>query len=165
VGVSGVNVHTFPGAGYELFNVTHTGGSWRAAVAPEYYGLLMFARATPPGSRLVAVGASANGALHTWATRARDGTVRVVLTNGGSSSRVLAVRIDGADGRASLYRLTAPSASATSGVTLGGQSFGAETGTGLLAGQSECSSVTPADGRYVVSLPATSAALLVLPPH
>ena len=165
VGVSGVNVHTFPGAGYELFNVTHTGGSWRAAVAPEYYGLLMFARATPPGSRLVAVGASGNGAVHTWATRARDGTVRVVLSNDGSGSRVLAVRIDGADGRASLYRLTAPSASATSGVTLGGQSFGAETGTGLLAGQSESFSVTPADGRYVVSLPATSAALLVLPPH
>ena len=163
VGVSGVNVHTFPGAGYELFKIAHTGGRWSAAVAPEYYGLLMFARATPPGSRLVAVGHPASGAVHTWATRAPDGTVRVVLSNAGSSPRVLTVRVPGRDPKATLTRLTAPSASATSGVTLGGQSFGARTGTGLLAGRPESSSVAPDDGRYVVSLPATSAAMLVLP--
>ena len=165
VGVSGVNVHTFPGAGYELFHITHTGGGWRAAVAPEYYGLLMFARATPPGSRLVTVGRADSGAVHTWATRAPDGTVRVVISNEGSSRRVLVVHVPGAHARASLSRLTAPGASATSGVTLGGQSFGGETGTGLLAGRPETSSVDPDDGRYVVSLPATSAAMLVLPPH
>jgi len=166
VGVSGVNVHTFPGAGYELFNITHTGGSWRAAVAPEYYGLLMFARATPPGSRLVNVGGGgAGGPVHSWATRARDGTIRVVLTNEGSSPRTLAVRIAGRNAKAALTRLTAPSASAKSGVTLGGQSFAAQTETGLLAGRAENSSVAPYDGRYVVSLPATSAAMLVLPPR
>ena len=165
VGVSGVNVHTFPGAGYELFNITDTGGKWRAAVAPEYYGLLMFARATPAGSRLVTVGHAAGGTVHTWATRAPDGTVRVVLSNEGSSPRAVAVRVPGRDTKATLTRLTAPSASATSGVTLGGQSFGSQTATGQLAGRPASSSVAADDGRYVVSLPAASAAMLVLPPR
>jgi hypothetical protein len=78
---------------------------------------------------------------------------------------VLAVHVPGRDPQATLTRLTAPGASATSGVTLGGQSFGAETGTGLLAGRAATTSVAPDDGRYVVSLPATSAAMLVLPPR
>ena len=51
-GVDGVNIHTFPGAGYDLFNMTRAGDRWRAAIAPEYYGLLLFARAAPPGSQL-----------------------------------------------------------------------------------------------------------------
>jgi Glycosyl hydrolase family 79 C-terminal beta domain len=165
VGVSGVNVHTFPGAGYELFRVTRSAGKWRAAVSPEYYGMLLFAEATPPGARLVAVSHDAGGAVQTWATRAPDGTVRIVLTNEGSSQHVLAIHVPGHDPRATLIRLTAPGASATSGVTLGGQSFGAETGTGLLAGRAATTSVAPDDGRYVVSLPATSAAMLVLPPR
>jgi len=164
-GVSGVNVHTFPGAGYELFRITESGGQWRAAVSPEYYGMLMFAEATPPGSRLVAVGHAASGAVHTWATRAPDGTVRIVLSNEGSSPRAVAVRVPGRDPKATLTRLAAPSARATTGVTLGGQSFGAQTETGRLGGRSEGSSVSPDDGRYVVSLPAASAAMLVLPPR
>ena len=164
-GVSGVNVHTFPGAGYELFRITRSDGQWRAAVSPEYYGLLMFAEATPPGSRLVPVGHAAGGAVQTWATRAPDGTVRMVVTNEGPSQRVLAVHVSGPNPNATLTRLTAPGASATSGVTLGGQSFGGETRTGQLAGRSDTLTVAPDDGRYVVSLPATSAAMLVLPPR
>src|SRR5262249_45971322 len=42
VGVDGVNLHTFPRAGYELFRLTRANGHWQADVAPEYYGLLMF---------------------------------------------------------------------------------------------------------------------------
>ena len=134
VGVSGVNVHTFPGAGYELFKISRQDGQWRAAVSPEYYGMLMFAEATPPGSHLVSVGPTGVPGVNVWATRAADGTVRVVLTNEGSSTHELAVRIPGKFKRATLTRLTAPSPSATSGVTLGGQSFGAQTSTGRLAG-------------------------------
>jgi len=53
VGIDGVNVHTFPGAGYELFTFSHAEGRWRASIAPEYYGLLMFAQAAPPGSVMI----------------------------------------------------------------------------------------------------------------
>jgi hypothetical protein len=164
VGVSGVNIHTFPGAGYELFGITHSDGRWRAAVAPEYYGLLTFARAAPPGSRLLSVRPAVSVAVDTWATRAVDGTVRVVVTNAGTSRRALAVRVPGAHGSATLTRLTAPSSSSASGVTLGGQSFGPETSTGVLAGPAQTSAVSDDHGRYVVELPPSSAAMLVLPP-
>ena len=161
-GVSGVNIHTFPGAGYELFRITNSGGQWRAAIAPEYYGLLMFARAAPPGSRLLSVSRPAGGAVDTWATRATDGTLRVVLGNSGSGPRTLAIRVPGAHGNATLTRLTAAGPSATSGVTLGGQSFGSQTSTGALAGPAQRASVPEDDGRYVVELPPASAAMLVL---
>ena len=50
VGVDGVNFHMLPGSDYELFTVSHTAsGAWQAFVHPEYYGLLMFAQAFPPG--------------------------------------------------------------------------------------------------------------------
>jgi Glycosyl hydrolase family 79 C-terminal beta domain len=164
-GVSGVNIHTFPGAGYELFGFTQSGGQWRAAVSPEYYGMLMFARAAPPGSRLLSVSRATTGAVDTFATRAADGTIRVVLSNQGSTPRTMAIRVPGAHGDAMLTRLTASSPSATSGVTLGGQSFGPQTSTGELAGPAQQASVAEDDGRYVVELPPASAAMLVLPPR
>ena len=165
VGVSGVNVHTFPGAGYELFKISHQGGQWRATVSPEYYGMLMFAEATPPGSHLVSVSPTGVPGVNIWATRATDGTVRVVLTNDGSRPHELAVRMPGKFKDATLARLTAPSPSASSGVTLSGQSFGDATSTGRLAGRPQTTSVAPRDGRYAVSLPAASAAMLVLSPR
>ncbi|MBV8217110.1 MAG: hypothetical protein JO325_01490, partial [Solirubrobacterales bacterium] len=155
VGVSGVNVHTFPGAGYELFRITQSGGRWQAAVAPEYYGLLMFARAAPAGSHLLRVSSAGVSGVSVWATRATNGTVRVVLANEGASARKVAVRVPGTFKTATLARLTAPSASATSGVTLGGQSFGAQTATGVLAGPSQRAPVSGNGGRYAVTLPAT----------
>jgi len=163
-GVSGVNIHTFPGAGYELFRIAQAGGTWRAAVSPEYYGMLMFAQATPPGSRLLSVAPTGIPGVYVWATRARDETIRVVLTNEGSTPHALAVHMPGKFETVTLARLTAPSPSATSGVTLGGQSFGAQTTTGRLAGPSEQTSVSGDDGRYPVTLPAGSAAMLVLSP-
>lgn len=47
-------------------------------------------------------------------------------------------------------------------MTLGGQSFGAVTTTGQLAGTRQVASVKPRGGAYTVSLPAASAALLTL---
>lgn len=72
VGVDGVNFHTFPGARYELFSFKRRHRRWRGFVAPEYYGLLTFAEAAPPGSSLLRVSGSL-GNVRAWATRAPEG--------------------------------------------------------------------------------------------
>jgi len=163
VGVHGVNIHTFPGAGYELFRIGRVAGGWRAVVSPEYYGLLLFARAAPAGARLLGVSGAASGAVRTWATRGRDGTIRVVFVNSGRTARRLMVALTGARAaRAILERLIAPSVRARNDVSLSGQSLGAPTFTGTLAGNPRTIAMSPMHGRYVVMLPAASAAMLVL---
>jgi Glycosyl hydrolase family 79 C-terminal beta domain len=164
IGVHGVNIHTFPGAGYELFKVTHASGRWQAAVAPEYYGLLMFTRAAPPRSRLLRVAPAGTGAVKIWATRGPDGTIRVVLINDGNTRGTVALRVAHGTGTASLERLAAPSVRSASGVTLAGQSFGRLTSTGLLAGRPQHLTVEARGGAYLVRVPAVSAAMLVVRP-
>jgi hypothetical protein len=159
VGVDGVNVHTWPGAVYNLFNFANTSAGWQASVEPEYYGLLMFAQAAPAGSHLVRT-ASSNPTIRAWATRATDGTIRVTLINDSTTSaQSLAVDVSGAQGAASITRLLAPSAAATSGVTIGGQSLGA---TGELTGPAVATTVALGAGGYTVQMPPASAALLTV---
>jgi len=163
VGVDGVNIHTYPHAPYELFTFTHEDGKWSGSVSPEYYGLLMFAQAAPAGSHLLRT-SGALGNVRAWATGAPDGTEHVVLINDYTAqSRTVDVRIAGAHGAATLERLRAPGIHALTGVTIGGQSFGTTTDTGLLTGPSAASAVNPAHGGYAVRLPPASAAMLTLP--
>jgi hypothetical protein len=163
-GADGVNIHTFPGAGYELFKLSQASGRWQASVAPEYYGLLMFAQAAPPGSRLLRIG-SATGPVKVWATRSPDGTIRVVTINKDTArAHVVSLPAGDVSGAASLERLEAPNAAAATGVTLGGQSFGSKTDTGSLPQPSKAVVQRSADGSYVISVPAASAALLTFPP-
>jgi hypothetical protein len=75
----------------------------------------------------------------------------------------VAVRIAGAQGPAALERLRGKGITATSGVTLGGQSFGSSTATGTLAGHSTVASIQPSGGAYVIPVPRASAAMLTLP--
>jgi hypothetical protein len=162
IGVDGVNIHTFSGATYGLFTFRRVKGVWTAFVKPQYYGMLMFARAAPPGSRLLRVGGT-GGPLRAWATRAPDGRTRVVLINEDPlHTRSVAVKVPGNGGAASLERLLARSLDATGAVTLGGQSFGAKTTTGQLSGTSQIASIKPLRHAYTVSLPAASAAMLTL---
>jgi hypothetical protein len=67
-----------------------------------------------------------------------------------------------ARGRAQLQRLAAPSASAASGITLGGRTFGALTATGRLAPPVP-DAVTARHGAYRVRVPAASALVLTVP--
>ena len=132
-GADGVNIHTFPGARYGLFTFRRAGAGWSAFVHPEYYGLLMFARAAPPGSQLLFLTRTGTPEVRSWATRASDGRIRLVLINDDvSHSHVVSVRLPERAPTVTLERLTAPSAWAGSGVALGGQSFGAQTRTGKL---------------------------------
>jgi hypothetical protein len=165
VGVDGVNIHTYPGAPYELFTFKRAHGHWQAFVAPEYYGLQMFAQAAPAGSTLLRWSGSL-GNVRAWATRAPDGTIHVVLINDDTArSHAVTVRIPGVQGSATLELLRGKGVTATTGVTLGGQSYGTATSTGTLAGRSDVSTATSTGGAYQVQLPQASAAMLTVTPQ
>jgi hypothetical protein len=161
VGVDGVNLHSLPGAAYELFTFSQSHGTWRAFVHPEYYGMLMFAQAFPPGARQLSVTAP-GGPLKLWATQAPDRHIRVVMINKSTSvGYQVRVQVPGSDiaGQASLDSLRAPKVSSTTGVTLGGQSFGNQTSSGTL-GAPKTQPVLSVAGSYTVPVPAASAVLL-----
>jgi hypothetical protein len=160
-GVDGVNFHMLPGSHYELFSTSQaSGGAWQAFVHPEYYGLYMFAQAFPPAARLLPVTAP-SGPVKVWATQGSDGAVRVTLINQDpTSAHTVQFQLPGNPASASLESLTAPSLDATTGVTLGGQSFGSTTTTGTFPADPASTTVLPSGGVYSVDVPAASAALL-----
>jgi hypothetical protein len=166
-GVDGVNIHTFIKAIYEPFALARRGGRWIGEVRPMYYGLLMFARAAPPGSRLLPVTYRGPSTLRIWSTRARGGAVRIVLINDSRRRPItVALRPPIRARSATGVRLRAPHADARSGVTLGGQSFGRATSTGTLSGTPHTFAVRPtAQGRLVARLPPASATLLTIVPR
>jgi hypothetical protein len=165
-GVGGVNIHTLPDAWYEPFTVSHAGGRWRAHVEPEYYGLRLFADAAPAGSHLLGVrGVGHSVSLSTWATRAADGSERLVLIDK-DPGRARTVRIAVPAGMdaddVTVERLTAPSVAARAGVQLGGRTYGAVTTTGNLAAP-RTTRAPPGGGRtVVVRVPGASAALVTV---
>jgi hypothetical protein len=139
VGVDGVNVHTLPGAAYELFTITHHGGHWSAFVHPEYYGLTTFAQAFPPGAQLLSVSAP-SGPVKVWADQATNGTIRATLINKGSSDVQVQLSLPGSPTSASAELLSAPTVASKSGVATTPTTV---SHTGI--------------GPYTVNLPPTSA--------
>jgi len=161
-GVDGVNIHTWKGSAGRLFDMHYRRGRWVGSVQPEYYGMLMFAQAALPGSRLLPT-ADRGGGLRSWAVQAPDHSIRVVLINDGlKHTRWVLVRPPRPGRRAELERLEAPSAFARKGVTLGGRSFGPQTTTGRLAGPGGVSALRPSGGSYTVRVPAASAVMLTI---
>ena len=164
LGVAGVNIHTVPKAINEILGPSEVGGHWQIVVHPEYYGAIMFAQAAAPGSRILALSATPPAGVKVWATSSPGNQIHVVvidkrLTGGVSVS----LQIPGESGPAKVEQLLAPSLAATGGVTLGGQTFGAATTTGLLAGPASNQTLAPSSGRYVVTLPAPGATMLTFP--
>jgi hypothetical protein len=167
-GVDGVNVHTLPGAAYELFEFSHAGGDWSGRVRPVYYGLQLFAQAAPPGSRLLRVPGLGEGSsvLSVWATRGADRIDRVVLIDKDPSrAETVTVRPPArTQAGATLERMQAPSVESSSGVTLGGRTYGPSTATGQLAPAITRALTPNAHGNYRITVPAASAALVTLSP-
>ncbi len=163
-GVSGVNLNTVPGGNNEILGPEGSGDSVRIRVHPEYYGMMMFAQAAPAGSRLLRLVAAPPAGVKVWATRAPDGVVHVVVINKRSArAQFLRLRVPAAHGVATVEQLRAPGAHATGGVTLGGQTFGATTSTGVLTGPSSHQTIASSGGGYPVTVPASSATMLTLP--
>jgi hypothetical protein len=163
-GVNGVNVHTVPNTINEILGPTSAGNRSPMRVHPEFYGMVMFAQAAPAGSRLLRLGGTAPSGVKVWATRATNGTTRIVVINKRmSGAATLHLRVPGGSAPASVEALRAPSVHATGGVTLGGQTFGTTTSTGQLSGRSDAATIAPAGGSYTVTVPAASATLLTIP--
>ncbi len=163
--VDGVNLHTLPHSAYQLFAFRHRAGGWEAQVQPVYYGLQLFAQAAPPGSRLLHLtGVAGTRGLSVWATRAIDGTVRVVLINkSATTDHAIALRPPaGLRAAAAIERLTASSVHAHRGITIGGRTYGARTTTGRLA-PLRATTVTRRGPAFAISLPRASAALITIP--
>ncbi len=66
---------------------------------------------------------------------------------------------------ATFFRLRAPSASATSGVTFAGRRFGAATATGMLVGTPKVTSRRPFRGAYTLTVYPASVVLLTVTPR
>lgn len=164
-GADGVNIHTLPEASYHPFTFTRVAGRWVATVLPEYYGLLMFNRAAPTGSRLLSVSTTPTPDIRARAAIAPTGLTHVVLINDSlTAEHSVVVHLPKRARTALLERLTAPSAEATTGVTIGGQSFGSETPTGTLTGRFKTVHLRRVHGQYVVRMPAASAAMVSFAP-
>lgn len=164
-GVDGVNIHTLPQAVYAPFAFHFVHRKWVGTVNPEYYGLEMFEQAAPPGSRLLGTSETLSADVRSRATITPTGLIHVVLINDGlTSGHLVTIRPPGKAGRAVLERLLAPNVAATTGVTLAGQSFATPTSTGKLAGKVRTVKVSLIHGRYLIRLPASSAAMLTFAP-
>jgi hypothetical protein len=164
-GVSGVNIQTVPNTINEVVGSTYSDGTWQERVHPEFYGLIMFAQAAPAGARLLELSGPSRAGVKVWATRAPSGRVHVVLINKHLSvGQTVRLRILGVSGAARIEQLRAPSIVAEGGVTLGGQTFGAETTTGQLAGHAQTTTLSPSSGIYVVHIPPASATMLTFSP-
>ena len=125
--------------------------------APEYYGLLAFAEAGK-GEQIAVTCDSGGVNLTTYATRQSSGAMTLAVINK-DLTQDAAVEVTGATlSRARTMRLTAPSISAMSGVTLGGAMIGAD---GSWKG-GHADPVRIKDGKVQLDVPACSAALITL---
>jgi hypothetical protein len=129
-GVDQADVHTWAHARYAPFDVA---AATRARARPPLAAMLAFARAAPPGSRLIAVGGTLD-ALRAWATIDPRGTVRVALI--------------------------APSAVRAEVATGGTRCGHAWVAT---AGRRSMARLCPRRGRMTIALPARSLAVLDQP--
>jgi hypothetical protein len=162
-GVDGVNIHTPPRSTNQMFTISQVNGTWEVYVHPNYYGLLMFAQATPPGSRLLRVSGSAAARVSTWATRGRDGKTRVVVINKSTRNpRPVAIKAPAGATTATMELMRAPSITAKTGITIGGRGFGAQTSTGEPAGTPQTPTLERVRHAYRFKLPPASAALVTI---
>jgi hypothetical protein len=168
-GVTGVNIQDFNSSRYKPFDFEQVNGRWVAEVEPMYYGMLLFSRAAPAGSKLLSVRSAGADSVRAWAAQTPAGSSSrgartVTLINDNTThAETVKVKVPGTQGGTLVRMLAAGGVQATSGISLAGLSYPRLATSGQAQGTLKSATLTPgADGTYQVSLPAASAALLSL---
>jgi len=170
VGVAGADLH-MSSPTYSAFDLYRGQKGPFAVIKPTYYGMLLFAEATPHRSRvlpsvLFRAKKRAGSNVKAWGfVDAHDKVVRVVILNkspyqGGS----VRLTIPFGSRRAKVRRLEAPALTSPGNVSWAGRSFELPTADGLIKGTERTEIVRR--GRkhlYRLKVPAHSAALLTVP--
>jgi glycosyl hydrolase family 79 len=166
VGVNGINLNDPAGTINAVLNPVLSHGRIAFQVQPEYYAMMMFEQAAPPGSQILQLHNDLPSTLAAWGTRETSGAIHVVLVNKSpTAGESTTLRVPGATGPASISILHAHGLSSTSGVSLNGQTFGSSTSTGLLSGTAGTQVVAPVKGTYTVKVPAASIEMLSFTPQ
>jgi hypothetical protein len=183
-GVSGVNLFTIQAdtAYYSPFRFSHTGQFPAnqygiAEINPIYYGMLTAAEVLQSKAAMIPVTLSTSLNIKAYATKDKDGVVRVLLINkeetasgdgdamlslaGRGDAIISNLRATNDDYRVSDYTHY----SVDDKITLAGQTFKVSNGPqdGRLHGALKHEAVHPRNGLYKVSLPHASAAIIEIP--
>jgi len=162
-GVRNVNFHTWTGSIYGPIEFLRRDGRTVAKVRPLFYALLLFNRAAPRGSRLLAVGPNPpDSKLKTWGTIDREGTRRLVVINKDTkTARKVILKLPEETAKvATVERLLAPALRSQNNVTFGGRGWGGETADGKIKGKRRIERIDVGDGSVRLVVPRGSAALI-----
>jgi hypothetical protein len=151
-GARSVAIHVRTDAINMAFSLTSRG----VFAYPMFYGMAGFARTLGAHPQLLHTALRSSPAFHLKVWAVRDGrALRVMLINKGSRSGFVRLRLP-AGGTITVQRLLAPSAAATTGVTLAGQHLSRQ---GLWIGRRVTQRVTAVGHSYRIWLPGMSAAI------
>ncbi len=168
-GIAGANFHGGASGPYTPFTMTASASGITVQAQPVYYGMMLFAQFMQNGAGLIpspAAGVSADLAS-VYASRDNAGALRVLVINKSQTAALTTtLALANLGGRyqvqGKLLLLLAPSLSATSGLTLNGQSYD---GNGNVVG-SATPTVIPAQpagsSAFAFSVPVGSAGIFVL---
>jgi hypothetical protein len=161
-GVRNVDFHGWTGSQYGPLEFTRVNGKTVGKVRPLFYGMLLFNRAAPPGSKLLPVGPNPpGGKLKTWGTIDRKGTRRFVVINKDvQAGRKVVLNVPGGASRARVERLVAPTLRSQNNVTLGGRGWGGSTADGRPKGKRKVERLKAKKKTFRLVVPAGSAALV-----
>jgi hypothetical protein len=166
-GIDGVNWHSgYQNGAYDLFYF----GVWKRgtlnayslnAVRPLFYGLLFFSQAAGNGAQILNASTLTDANLKIWATKDSTGVAHLVIINKEqTTSGNVQITIPGYTA-GTIVRLKAANYLATSGVTIGGQTFDGST-DGTLQGTPVTERIAPTGDVWTVSVDAMSAVLVNL---
>ncbi len=154
-GARGVNLHARVTSVNDPFAFDRHG----VIAHPLLYGMILFARTLGVDARLLSAHVShAPPSLKAWVVHIAGNRLHVLLINKGSRARQVSLDLP-ARGPATVQRLLAPGPAALGGETFGGQRLNE---AAQWVGDPEHETIPRARGRYLVPLPAYSAALLTL---